>query len=168
MEQELAALPGVTGVSDGMVPLLAGDNWGNSVHVQGFDCAPDVDCDARYNEIGTEYFRTLGVRVLAGREFTTADRLGAARVAIVNEEFTKKFGLGKDAVGKFIGDDDNDSLNIQIVGVVPNVKYSQVKDSIPAVYLPAMATGRAPWRAQLLRALVHAAGADARARCARR
>ncbi|HET9684701.1 MAG TPA: ABC transporter permease [Gemmatimonadaceae bacterium] len=139
VEEELAALPGVTGVSDGMVPLLAGDNWGNSVHVQGFDCAPDVDCDARYNEIGTDYFRTLGVRVLAGREFTTADHLGATRVAIVNEEFTRKFGLGKDAVGKFIGDDDDDSLNIQIVGVVPDVKYSQVKDSIPAVYYR-------PWR----------------------
>src|SRR4051794_10410477 len=42
VEQELAAIPGVTGVSDGMVPLLAGDNWGNSVRVQGFDCGPDV------------------------------------------------------------------------------------------------------------------------------
>ena len=139
VEEELSSLPGVTGVSEGMVPLLAGDNWGNSVHVQGFECAPDADCDGRYNEIGTDYFRTLGVQMLAGREFTTADRAGATRVAIVNQEFTRKFGLGKDAVGKFIGDDDNDSLNIQIVGVVPNVKYSQVKDSVPAVYYR-------PWR----------------------
>ena len=134
VEQELAALPGVTGVTDGLVPLLAGDNWGNSVHVQGYTCAPDEDCSARYNEVGTDYFRTLGVQLVSGREFTTADRRGATRVAIVNQAFVKRFKLGNDAVGKFMGDDDNDSLNVQIVGVVPDVKYSQVKDSVPPIF----------------------------------
>ena len=140
VEQELAALPGVTGVTDAAVPLLSGHNWGNSVNVQGYDCGPDVDCNSRFNLVGAAYFKTLGVRVVSGREFTTSDRLGSQRVAIINEEFARKFNLGKDAVGKFIGDDDDtDSLNIQIVGVVPNVKYSQVKDTIPPVFYR-------PWR----------------------
>jgi predicted permease len=139
VEQELSALPGVTGVSAGMVPLLAGDNWGNSVHVQGYTCDPDEDCGARFNGIGTDYFRTLGVRLVAGREFTAADRLGAPRVAIVNQAFVKRFKLGSEAVGKFMGDGDNDSLNVQIVGVVPDVKYSQVKDSVPPIFYE-------PWR----------------------
>ena len=139
VEQELAALPGVTGVTDGMVPLLSGDNWGNRVHVQGFQCGPDVDCDSRYNEIGADYFRTFGVPLIAGREFTAADARGAQRVAIVNEQFAKKFRMGTDVVGKFMGTDDNDSLNIQIVGLVRNVKYSKVKDSVPAV-------SYTPWR----------------------
>ena len=139
VEQELSALPGVTGVSTGMVPLLAGDNWGNSVHVQGYTCDPDEDCGARFNGIGTDYFRTLGVRLVAGREFTAADRLGAPRVAIVNQAFVKRFKLGSEAVGKFMGDGDNDSLNVQIVGVVPDVKYSQVKDSVPPIFYE-------PWR----------------------
>jgi predicted permease len=137
--EELAALPGVTAVTEGMVPLLAGDNWGNSVHVQGFNCAPDVDCGARFNEIGADYFKAFDVPLVAGREFGASDRAGGQRVAIVNQEFARKFGLGDDAVGKFIGDGDNDSLNVQIVGVVRNVKYSQVKDSVPAVYYT-------PWR----------------------
>lgn len=139
VEQELAALPGVTGVTDGMVPLLSGDNWGNRVHVQGYQCGPDVDCGSRFNQIGADYFKTFGVPLLAGREFTTADRLGAQRVAIVNETFAKKFNLGSDAVGKFMGDGDNDSLNIQIVGLVRNVKYSDVKDTVPPVFYR-------PWR----------------------
>jgi putative ABC transport system permease protein len=139
VEQELASLPGVTGVTTGLVPLLSGDNWGNSVHVQGYDCGPDVDCGSRYNEVGPDYFRTLGVQLVAGREFTTADRLGGTRVAVVNQAFAKKFGLGNDAVGKFMGEDDNDSLNVQIVGMVPDVKYSQVKDTVPPVYYR-------PWR----------------------
>ena len=139
VEQELASIAGVTGVTDARVTLLGGNNWGSSVHVQGYNCAPDVDCGSRFNEIGTDYFKTLGVRLVAGREFTVADRFGAQRVAIVNEEFARKFGLGRDAVGKFMGDGDNDSLNIQIVGLVRNVKYSQVKDSVPPVFYR-------PWR----------------------
>jgi predicted permease len=139
VEQELASKPGVTSVSESTVPLLGSSNWGNSVHVQGFNCAPDVDCGSSFNEIGADYFKTLGVRLVAGREFTESDRVGAQRVAIVNEAFARKFGLGRDAVGKFMGDDDNDSLNVQIVGLVRNVKYSDVKDSVPPVFYR-------PWR----------------------
>jgi predicted permease len=140
VERELKALPGVSLVTGGMVPLMSGDNWGNSVRVQGYDCGPDVDCGSRFNEIGTDYFKTFGVALRAGREFTEADQLGAQRVAIVNEAFAKKFNLGNDVVGKFMAEGgQGDSLNIQIVGLVPNVKYSQVKDSVPPVYYR-------PWR----------------------
>jgi predicted permease len=139
VEQELAAIPGVTGVTSGLVPLLSGDNWGNSAHVQGYPCGPDVDCGSRFNEIGSDYFKTLGVQLTAGREFTTADQLGAQRVAIVNQAFAKKFKLGNDAVGKFMGTESDDTLNVQIIGLVPNVKYSSVKDSVPPVYYQ-------PWR----------------------
>jgi predicted permease len=139
VETELAGIPGVTGVTDGMVPLLSGDNWGNNVHVQGYQCGPDVDCGARFNQIGADYFKAFDVKLIAGREFTSSDLLGAQRVAIVNEEFAKKFKLGNDVVGKFMGDGNNDSLNVQIVGLVRNVKYSQVKDSVPPVFYR-------PWR----------------------
>ena len=137
--QELAALPGVVGVTEAAVPLLSGDNWGESVNVQGYNCGPDVDCSARFNMIGADYFKTFDVKLVGGREFTTSDVEGSQRVAIVNEAFAEKFKLGKDAVGKFMGTGDGDSLNIQIVGLVRNVKYSQVKDSVPPVFYR-------PWR----------------------
>lgn len=137
VEQEFAALPGVTGVTSSMVPLLAGSNWGTDVDVQGFQSGPDIDNNSRLNEVGVGYFSTLGVQLLKGREFTTADRLGAAKVAVVNEAFVKKFHLGDDAVGKFMSTRGPDSLNIQIVGVIQNAKYSDVKDEVPALfYLP--------------------------------
>ncbi len=139
VHQEVASIPGVEAVTEGMVPLLAGDNWGNNVHVQGYVCGPDVDCGSRFNAIGSDFFKNFDVRMLAGREFTDADIAGAQRVAIVNEEFARKFKLGKDVVGKFMGDGDSDSLNIQIVGLVRNVKYSSVKDSVPPVFYQ-------PWR----------------------
>jgi predicted permease len=107
--------------------------------VQGYPCGPDVDCGSRFNQIGSDYFKTLGVQLRAGREFTAADQLGAQKVAIVNQAFAKKFRLGNDAVGKFMGTESDDTLNIQIVGMVPDVKYSSVKDSVPPVYYQ-------PWR----------------------
>ena len=139
VEEAVAAIPGVRSVTSSMVPLLAGDNWGNDVNVQGFPLGPDIDHNANFNEIGTAYFATLGVSPVAGREFTAADHQGAPQVAVVNQRFARKFKLGDAAVGKFISRGSHDSLNIQIVGVVPDVKYSSVKDSVPPVFYM-------PWR----------------------
>jgi putative ABC transport system permease protein len=137
VEEGLAALPGVNAVSSSLVPLLAGDNWGTDVNVQGFPAGPDVDNNSRFNEIGAGYFATLGVPPVAGREFTIADHLGAPEVAVVNQAFVKKFNLTNGAVGKFMSTRGPDSLKIQIVGVIPDIKYSDVKLPVPPVfYLP--------------------------------
>ena len=136
VEEALAAIPSVSSVTTALVPLIAGSNWGNDVKVQGFQSGPDVDANSRFNAIGANYFSTFGVRLLAGREFTESDRLGAPQVAVVNQAFAKKFNLGDGAVGKFMSQ-GGDTLNIQIVGLVPDVKYSDVKRPVPPVfYLP--------------------------------
>jgi putative ABC transport system permease protein len=122
----------VTSVSASLVPILSGDNWGNDVHVEGFERGPDTDANARFNKVGPGYFHTLGVPLLAGREFTAADVDGAAKVVIVNEAFAKKFNLGGPAaVGKRMGTANKDDLDLEIVGVVRDAKYSEVKDEVP-------------------------------------
>ncbi len=142
VEEELASLPGVTGVTTSLVPLLSGSNWGNDVRVQGFNHTPDTDNNSRFNGIGAGYFTMLGVPLLAGRDISASDLATGARVAIVNQAFADKFGLGADAVGKFMAQSGRgDTLNIQIVGLAPNVKYSDVKDSVPPVHY-------IPWRQQ--------------------
>ncbi|MEO7998102.1 MAG: ABC transporter permease [Gemmatimonadaceae bacterium] len=134
LEQELSAIPGVTAVTSSMVPLLAGSNWGNNVHIQGIEEGPDTDMNSRFNEVGAGYFKALSIPLKAGREFTLSDVQGAERVAIVNEEFVRKFKLGNDIVGKFISNGSKDSLNIRIVGLAKDSKYSSVKDSVPALF----------------------------------
>jgi predicted permease len=135
LEDELAAQPGVTNVTASMVPALGGSNWGSSVSVQGFKSGPDTDTHSNYNEVAPTYFKTMGIRLLAGREFTRGDSLGGPKVAIVNEAFAKKFNLGNDAVGKRIGDGGpNDKLDTEIVGLVKDAKYSEVKDAIPPLF----------------------------------
>ncbi len=133
-EAEIAATPGVTGVAASMVPLLAGSNWGSDVSVQGFERGPDTDANSRYNEIGPGYFRTLGVPLMSGREFTDADGAGAPKVAIVNEAFLKKFNLGRDAVGKRMASGGTKELDTEIVGVVQNAAYSAVKQEVPPLF----------------------------------
>jgi predicted permease len=139
VEQELSAMPGVTDVSSSIVPLLAGNNWGRDVRVQGFESGPDVDANARYNETGAGYLKTTGMSLLAGRDFTLGDREGTAKVAIVNEAFARKFKLGANPIGKFMAGSPTDSLNIQIVGFVKDAKYSEVKGDVPPVFF-------VPWR----------------------
>jgi len=138
VEDTLGALPVVTGVTVSLVPLLAGSNWGSDVSVQGFPGGPDVDQNARFNEVGPGYFRTLGIPLISGREFSRADRVGAAKVAIVNETFAKKFNLGHDAVGKLMGQSRQSrgdaKLDMEIVGLVKDAKYSEVKRAIPPLF----------------------------------
>jgi predicted permease len=134
VEEELAAIPGVTNVSAARVALLSGSNWGSDVSVEGFKRDPDTDANARFNQVGPAYFETLGMPLLAGREFTLADRQSAAEVAIVNETFARKFGLGRAAVGKRMSDGGDDELNMEIVGLVKDAKYSEVKDEIPPLF----------------------------------
>ena len=131
LEDELAAVPGVTGVSGSLVPLLSDSSWGNNVSVEGFEAGPDTDTNSRYNAVGPDYFRTLGISLLAGREFTRADAAGAPKVAIVNEQFAKKFNLGRDAVGKRMGRRRDKILDMEIVGLVKDTKYSEVKEPVP-------------------------------------
>jgi len=139
VEEEVARLPGVTGVTSSLVPLLAGSNWGTDVYVQGFHTGPDIDNNARYNEVGAGYFRTLGIPVLQGREFTPSDFKGAPRVAIVNQAFAKKFHIERGTVHTFMSYRSADSLNVEIVGLVQDAKYSEVKQPVPALFF-------IPWR----------------------
>ena len=136
IEHELAALPGVAGVTEASVPLLAGSSSGSSVAVQGYQPGPDTDTNSRWNQVGTGYFQTLGLPLLAGRDFTTADAIGAPKVAIVNQAFARKFNLGREAVGKWFKEGGGQGqLDIEIVGLMQNAKYSQVKAEIPPVYV---------------------------------
>ena len=135
LEDELRAAPGVTAVTMSNVPLLAGTNRSRGVAVQGFKAGPDTDSGSRYNRVGPGYFSALGIPLIAGREFTDADTVNSAKVALVNQTFAKKFGLGNDAVGKLMGwapgEGYRSTLDTTIVGVVEDAKYSEVKQTVP-------------------------------------
>src|SRR5690606_41386211 len=98
-----------------------------------FQSGPDVDAGTAVSRVGPGFFRTLGIPLIAGREFLASDVAGAAPVAIVNEAFAEKFGLGREAVGAFMSDrgSGRTDLDVQIVGLVQDAKYSEVKGEVP-------------------------------------
>ena len=151
--EELTALPGVSAVSGSVVPLLTGSNWANDVSVEGFESGPDVDANSRFNGVGAGYFATLGIPLLAGREFTTADDAGAPRVAVVNQRFAEKFGLTEgEAVGKRMAIGRSDDLDVGIVGLVRNATYAGVKqETQPLYFTPYSQMDRADWMAFYVR-----------------
>jgi predicted permease len=136
IEDEIAAIPGVSGVGIGTVPLLADSDRGKGVRVDGFRADADTDSSSMYNQTGPGYFGTVGMRLLQGRDFTRADTEGSPKVAIVNEAFARKFGLTGHVVGARMAMDTESThpLDIEIVGLVKDAKYSQVKDTVPPVF----------------------------------
>jgi predicted permease len=135
----LSGMPGVTSASMTVVPLLDGDEWDSSVTVEGYtrQSGEDVQPHMNYPEPGL--FATLGVPILLGRDFRESDNTGAPKVAIVNEMFAQKYFKGASPLGRHLGMGNNPGTktDIEIVGVVRNLKYEGVRDEItPQLFRP--------------------------------
>jgi predicted permease len=106
--------------------------------MEGFPELPGAQTNTRRNEVSPAFFNTLSIPLLAGRGFTDADRMGAPKVAIVNESFLRRFNIDNaGGVGKrFSGFpyDNVRKVELEIVGVVADASYSQVKAVVPAQY----------------------------------
>jgi predicted permease len=136
VEEDLAALPGVTAAAASAVSLLGNNNWGANVSVEGFDATAETDTNVSRNYVSPEFFRTLEMPLLRGEGFERSTSDGP-RVAVVNERFVEKFGLGEAAVGKRMAFGATSDFDIEIVGVVRDAKYSDVKsDPPPQVLVP--------------------------------
>jgi predicted permease len=139
IERELRSEPGVTHVGTASVALLANSQWGTSVFADGFEPAQPRDQIVNANYVGTGFLATLGIPLLAGRNFTEADTRDQPLVAIVNESFVKRFGLGANPVGERVSRESREQLDIEIVGFVADAAYDSVKDVFPAQIM-------LPWR----------------------
>lgn len=129
IEEQLGAQPGVTAVGSSSIRLLANNLRGAVIDIEGFERGYPAT-SAVANDVGTGFFSALSIPLKAGRELMAADRLLAPRVAIVNESFVRKFNLGDRAIGTRFGLNGPDR-DIEIVGVVGDTKYNQVRADIP-------------------------------------
>ncbi|MEO8663243.1 MAG: FtsX-like permease family protein, partial [Bryobacteraceae bacterium] len=133
-EAQLAAIPGVQSVTAALVPLIAGNNWGNSLWVEGYTRDPKAENNSMFNMVGDGYFGKIGMPLLSGREFTDRDTQAGSKVAIVNERWAKMFLGNKNPIGRHFGLSGSKTLDIEIVGVVKDAHYSGVKQAPPRVY----------------------------------
>jgi predicted permease len=133
--ERFAGIPGVTLASAARVGAITGSSSSGNITVEGYTPPNDDDADSHLNAIAPGYFRTLGVPLVKGREFTDADHAAAPKVAIVNESFVKHFLAGRDPIGaRFARGAGDVKLDITVVGVVKDAKYSDMKETPPRVY----------------------------------
>jgi macrolide transport system ATP-binding/permease protein len=129
------AMPGVESVVFArMTPLSYGSFSSTPIAVDGFDVPPEERPTVEYNEAGPNYFATMGIPLLSGREFTRADDERGALVAIVNETMAAQFWRGRNPIGERVQVKDR---WMQVVGVAKDSKYRSVRETAkPFFYVP--------------------------------
>jgi predicted permease len=137
--QTLTGLPGVRAVAATTDPELAGNNMAISIHIDGYGQKENEDMNVEWPEVTSNYFSTMGIPLIAGREFSDQDRVGTQKVAVVNESFARHyFADPQHALGHyFTQGSEKDKRDIEIIGVVKDAKHSGVRQDIrPTIFTP--------------------------------
>ncbi len=130
-----ANLPGVEAVSlSTLVPLQRGGFRGTFVTVTGYEPAPDEEMRVDYVFVSPDYFRTLDVSIIEGREFTSGDGEGARPVIIVSKTMANRYWPSGKAVGGMV---DFGDLTLNVVGVAADTKWRRLTENASNyVFLP--------------------------------
>jgi predicted permease len=154
LTESVTAIPGAQSVGLASLRILESNEWDNSATVEGYTPPRAGDHPEPYmNMIGPNYFATLGVPVVAGRDFTIRDteeiqhgdhpdNLVPAKI-IINQTFAKKYFAGRDPIGRHVGfgSDPGTKTDMEIIGVVKDIKYTGIRDEIPEqAYEPYLAS----------------------------
>jgi predicted permease len=141
LDQQVRALPAARSSAAARFAFLNDSAWSNEVTMQT-DHRSVTDGIINFNAVSPGFFSTLGVRVLAGRDFDASDVLPVGeidpRCAIVNEAFVKRYLAGRDPLGVLIarGGGSDIKPNSRIVGVVADMSYRGVRDHSEQVFFP--------------------------------
>src|SRR5262249_49060268 len=139
LTERLSSLPGVRSVSAAELSTLTGNDSGSNVTMEGTDPNPDQPTRTLTNSIGPDYFSTLGIPLLSGREVSWRDDANAPKVAVVNQAFVGRFAPGGNPIGRRFrfGRGDQTRPPFEIVGVVKNSKNAEVSEpDRPYAYIP--------------------------------
>jgi predicted permease len=140
--ERLGAIGGVEAVATSrMIPLQGGRFGLGGLRVPGYSSPRgDERFDADWDVVSPTYFETLGVPLVEGRVFTSADREERPFVAVVNEAFAARAWPGRDAVGQIIQQETDRNVYdrpLTIVGVVRNANYRSAGEApVPFIYVP--------------------------------
>jgi putative ABC transport system permease protein len=136
----VASLPGVRSVGTAEIAALTGDDEGSNITAEGGIQLPEDLRDVNYVSVSSDYFSTLGIPLLSGREFSDADGATSPKIAVASDAMVKRFFPGRNPLGMHFafGGGSKIKPDIEIVGVVKDVKQDHVRSVTPNpyVYLP--------------------------------
>jgi len=136
LEQRFGAVPEVQSVGLALYSTLEGNNWGEEVFVEGRpDPGPNAHNGSSWDRVSPQFFKTVGQPVIRGRGITDADTATSQKVAVVNQEFVKKFFPNEDPIGRHFGVFERKySGAFEIVGIVADAKYSDPHSKMRPMY----------------------------------
>jgi predicted permease len=136
MEQQFGTLPGVQSVGLALYSTLEGNNWGESIRVEGRpEPGPNEHSGSSWDRVNPRFFETVGQPVIRGRGFTEADTATSQMVAVVNQTFVKKFFPKEDPIGRHFGIFDQKYAGaFEIVGIVADAKYTNPRSEVRPMY----------------------------------
>ena len=111
-------------------------NWGADVYVAGHARVETGSDDASQYAVTPEYFKTLGIPLQAGREFTTVDRMGTPPVTIVNAKLAQMYWPGRSPLGECVKIGADTAPCTTVIGVVGNTIRQGIEDIVPQLYRP--------------------------------
>jgi putative ABC transport system permease protein len=137
----MRAVPGVKSAAALAMTSIDGGAWTSRAFVRDYQAASDQDRRIYMNRVSPDYFATMGAMLRGGRDFNEHDTLNAPQVAIVNEAFARKFMRGGNPIGQSFlvpGDNNEDERRtLQIVGMVKDMKYVNLRAEVPeTVFVP--------------------------------
>jgi len=140
MRQAALTVPGVAIAAVSAVTPVSGSVWNNAIEIAGAPPSPDRERMTNINVLTPTWFRTMGTRLLAGRDFTDRDVSGAPLVAIVNEAFARKYFAGENPIGRRIimrSGPSREPQEREVVGYVEDAVYRSLREPVPpTMYLP--------------------------------
>jgi predicted permease len=140
LQEDIAAVPGVRSVSMANIAALSNDEDMSTVTVEGHHPKEGEDMNPHVNHLGPGYLATLGIPLIAGREFTKRDVMGAPLVGMINETAARSFFGNQNPIGRHFGFGGRRGIaDIEIAGVVKDDKTAGLKAAAPRlVYVPYM------------------------------
>jgi predicted permease len=137
LHDSLAAIPGIGQVSFSLYTPMEGDNWGETVYIEG-QAPPPPDSNqnnASWLRVSAGYFETLGTKIVQGRSISEQDSPTSQRVAVVNQTFAKHFFKEDNPIGKHFGYiDQKNAGDFEIVGVTEDTQYREPTRKIPPMF----------------------------------
>jgi predicted permease len=136
LEARVEAMPGVESVAFGWDFAFASGTSYKSVWVEGQP--PEKSQGAGFNVVGPGFFATAGIPLMAGREFSRGDVVGAAKVVIINEAFARRYFPDQNPIGRHVGDEGAKSvLKYEVIGVAKDTRNMFLrKAAAPMLYQP--------------------------------
>ncbi len=135
LSERFKGIPGVRAATFSKNGLFSGSESSTTLKIEGYTARDNSEPEAAYDEVGANYFSSIGIPLLLGRDIGQQDTAASLHVAVINETMARKYFGNANPIGKKLEFDKN---NIEVIGVAHDARDHELRGEVaPRFYLPA-------------------------------